>query len=284
MKQSRTISFPQFQNLWWLPAAFKAGEAFRHREPSCQLPQKKMGSPGTGVRVATTLGVLWFFFTGAVEVQVPEDPVVALLGTDATLRCSFSPEPGFSLEQLNLIWQLTDTKQLVHSFTQGQDQGSAYANRTTLFPDLLAQGNASLRLQSVRVADEGSFTCFVSIRDFGSAAVSLQVAAPYSKPSMTLEPNKDLQPGDVVTIMCSSYQGYPEAEVFWQDGQGVPLSGNVTTSQMANEQGLFDVRSVLRVVLGANGTYSCLVRNPVLQQDAHGSVTITDPQGAIESS
>lgn len=92
---------------------------------------------------------------------------------------------------------------------------------------------------------------------------------------MTLEPNKDLQPGDIVTITCSSYQGYPEAEVFWQDGQGVPLAGNVTTSQMANEQGLFDVHSVLRVVLGANGTYSCLVHNPVLQQDTHGSVTIT---------
>lgn len=92
---------------------------------------------------------------------------------------------------------------------------------------------------------------------------------------MSLEPNKDLQPGDIVTITCSSYQGYPEAEVFWQDGQGVPLVGNVTTSQMANEQGLFDVHSVLRVVLGANGTYSCLVHNPVLQQDTHGSVTIT---------
>lgn len=110
------------------------------------------------------------------EVQVPEDPVVALVGTDATLRCSFSPEPGFSLAQLSLIWQRTDTKQVVHSFTEGRDQGSAYASRTSLFPDLLAQGNASLRLQRVRVADEGSFTCFVSIRDFGSAAVSLQVA------------------------------------------------------------------------------------------------------------
>lgn len=110
------------------------------------------------------------------EVQVPEDPVVALVGTDATLRCSFSPEPGFSLAQLNLIWQLTDTKQVVHSFSEGRDQGSAYANRTALFPDLLVQGNASLRLQRVRVADEGSFTCFVSIRDYGSAAVSLQVA------------------------------------------------------------------------------------------------------------
>lgn len=116
--------------------------------------------------------------SGAVEVQVPEDPVVALVGTDATLRCSFLPEPGFSLAQLNLIWQLTDTKQLVHSFAEGRDQGSAYADRTALFPDLLAQGNASLRLQRVRVADEGSFTCFLNIRDFGSgsAAVSLQVA------------------------------------------------------------------------------------------------------------
>ncbi|KAF6129246.1 CD276 molecule [Phyllostomus discolor] len=254
----------------------QAGAAFRHREPSCQLPQRKMDSPGTGVHVATALGVLWFCLTGtALEVQVPENPVVALVGADTTLNCSFSPEPGFSLAQLNLIWQLTDTKQLVHSFTQGQDQGSAYANRTALFPDLLAQGNASLRLQRVRVADEGSFTCFVSVRDFGSAAVSLQVAAPYSKPSMTLEPNKDLRPGDTVTITCASSRGYPEAEVFWQDGQGVPLAGNVTTSQMANEQGLFDVRSVLRVALGANGTYSCLVRNPVLQQDAHGSVAVT---------
>ncbi|XP_058521282.1 CD276 antigen isoform X2 [Ochotona princeps] len=223
----------------------------------------------------TALGVLWLCLAGAVEVQVPEEPVVALVGSNATLRCSFVPEPSFSLAQLSLIWQLTDTKQLVHSFAQGRDQGSAYANRTELFPELLAQGNASLRLLRVRVADEGSFTCFVSIRDFGSAAVSLQVAAPYSKPSMTLEPNKDLRPGDTVTITCSSSRGYPEAEVLWQDGQGTPLAGNVTTSQMANEQGLFDVRSILRVVLGANGTYSCLVRNPVLRQDAHGSVTIT---------
>lgn len=113
---------------------------------------------------------------GGMEVQVSEDPVVALVDTDATLRCSFSPEPGFSLAQLNLIWQLTDTKQLVHSFTEGRDQGSAYANRTALFPDLLVQGNASLRLQRVRVTDEGSYTCFVSIQDFDSAAVSLQVA------------------------------------------------------------------------------------------------------------
>lgn len=124
------------------------------------------------------------------EVQVSEDPVVALVDTDATLRCSFSLEPGFSLAQLNLIWQLTDTKQLVHSFTEGRDRGSAFANRTALFPDLLVQGNASLRLQRVRVTDEGSYTCFVSIRDFDSAAVSLQVAGECGEglPSTSVHP------------------------------------------------------------------------------------------------
>ena len=92
---------------------------------------------------------------------------------------------------------------------------------------------------------------------------------------MTLEPSKDLKPGDTVTITCSSYGGYPEAEVIWRDGQGGSLTGNVTTSHLANSEGLFDVLSVLRVTLGANGTYSCLVRNTVLQEEASGFVIIT---------
>ncbi|NWY20301.1 CD276 protein, partial [Aphelocoma coerulescens] len=117
---------------------------------------------------------------GAVEIQVPEEPVVALFGHDATLRCSFSPDANFSVAELSLIWQLTDTKRLVHGFSGGrdrlQDQGRGYANRTALFYDQLARGNVSLLLRRVRIADEGSFTCFVRVRDHSSAAVTLQVA------------------------------------------------------------------------------------------------------------
>ncbi|NWS29174.1 CD276 protein, partial [Polioptila caerulea] len=117
---------------------------------------------------------------GALELQVPEEPVVALFGRDATLSCSFSPGANFSLAQLSLIWQLTDTKRLVHGFASGRDhlrdQGRGYANRTALFYDQLAQGNASLLLRRVAIADEGSFTCFVRVHDHGSAAVTLLVA------------------------------------------------------------------------------------------------------------
>ncbi|XP_071669843.1 CD276 antigen isoform X1 [Patagioenas fasciata] len=223
------------------------------------------------------LGVLALGLAGAMEVQVPDEPVVALFGQDATLDCSFSPDANFSLDDLTLIWQLTDTKRLVHSFSGGRDQlldqGGDYANRTALFYDQLAQGNVSLLLRRVEVSDEGSFTCFV--RDSSSAAVTLQVAAPYSKPSMYLEPNKDLKPGDLVAVTCHASRGYPQASVLWQDGQGSNITENITTSQVANEEGLFDVRSVLQVLVEPSSTYFCLVRNPVLQEETRASVTIT---------
>ncbi|XP_054128364.1 CD276 antigen isoform X3 [Melozone crissalis] len=191
--------------------------------------------------------ILALGLAGAMEIQVPEEPVVALFGQDATLLCSFSPEANFSVAELSLIWQLTDTKRLVHEFSGGQDrlqdQGQGYANRTALFYDQLQRGNVSLLLRRVRIADEGSFTCFVRVRDYDSAAVALQVAAPYSKPSVHLEPSKDLKPGDV--------------------------------AEVANEDGLFEVRSVLRVLVEPNVTYSCLVLNAALRQHGHASVTIT---------
>ncbi|XP_064933183.1 CD276 antigen isoform X3 [Columba livia] len=223
------------------------------------------------------LGALALSLAGAMEVQVPDEPVVALFGQDATLDCSFSPDANFSLDDLTLIWQLTDTKRLVHSFSGGRDQlldqGGDYANRTALFYDQLAQGNVSLLLRRVEVSDEGSFTCFV--RDSSSAAVTLQVAAPYSKPSMYLEPNKDLKPGDLVAVTCHASRGYPQASVLWQDGQGSNITENITTSQVANEEGLFDVQSVLQVLVEPSSTYFCLVRNPVLQEETRASVTIT---------
>ncbi|XP_057277131.1 CD276 antigen [Pezoporus wallicus] len=216
---------------------------------------------------------------GAIEIQVPDEPVVALFGQDATLHCSFSPEANFSLNDLSLIWQLTDTKRLVHSFSGGrdqlEDQGGGYANRTALFYDQLAHGNVSLLLRRVEISDEGSFTCFVRVQDHNSAAVTLQVAAPYSKPHMNLEPNKHLKPGDLAAVTCHASRGYPEAHVLWQDSQGSSITENITTSQVANEEGLFDVHSMLQVLVEPSSTYSCVVRNPVLQQETQASVTIT---------
>ncbi|XP_078541186.1 CD276 antigen isoform X1 [Lissotriton helveticus] len=225
------------------------------------------------------LSLFLAWLVGAVEISVPDLPVIARYGKDVSLGCTFSPDSNFSLADLSVIWQLTDTKGLVHSFAQGKDQladqGPDFANRTALFYDELPQGNVSLLLRRVKIADEGSFTCFVRVKDYSSAAVTLQVVAPYTKPSLYLEPNKNLKPGDAVKVTCHTFHGYPEATVLWRDGLGNNITENISISQVANEEGLFDVQSILRVILEPNSSYSCLVRNPVLQEETHSSVTIT---------
>ncbi|XP_041082682.1 CD276 antigen-like [Polyodon spathula] len=210
----------------------------------------------------------------ALDVQVPEDPVVARFGSDVTLNCSFSSGSAFNLSDLSIFWHLTDTKRPVHYFSSGLDQ-DIYSNRTQLYWGELGSGNASLLLRRVQIQDEGSFTCFVRIREYNSAALLLQVAASYSKPQLTLEPDSNLRPGDEVSVSCLAYGGYPQATVLWQDGKGANLTENVTTSQVASDEGLFHVRSVLQVMLEPNSTYSCVVRNPVLGEETHASVTIT---------
>lgn len=213
------------------------------------------------------------------ELEIPTMPVVAMFGHDTVLNCSYLGERA-NLSELSVFWQLTDTKREVHTFTNGGDQLEnqipAFANRTSLFGDkALASGNASLLLRKVRVDDEGSYTCFVRVQNYASAAMLLQVAAPYTKPIVTLTPDSNLRPGDVVAITCVAYGGYPEAEVVWQDGAGRNLTENVTISQVANELGLFSVRSVVTVILEPDSTYYCRLTNTLLGDEGHASVSIT---------
>ncbi|XP_078108553.1 CD276 antigen isoform X1 [Sander vitreus] len=213
------------------------------------------------------------------ELTVPEQPVVALHGSDATLNCSFSHANPFNLSDLSVFWQLTDTKRSVHGYSGGRDQlvdqAESFVNRTSLFPTRLGLGNASLLLSRVVVADEGSYTCFARVQDYGSASLLLQVAAPYSKPVVTLAPESNLRPGDEVTLTCVAYGGYPEAGMVWQDGGGRNLTDNITTSLVANEEGLFSMTSVLTVVLEPNSNYSCGLINPLLGEEGYAFVTIT---------
>lgn len=214
----------------------------------------------------------------AMELQVPDQPVVAQHGGDVMLNCSFSHASPFNLSDLSIFWQLTDTKRSVHEYWEGHDQladqAESFANRTSLFPAQLGMGNASLLLSRVAVADEGSYTCFVRVQDYGSAALLLQVAAPYSKPLVTVEPKSNLRPGDEVALTCVAYGGYPVADIIWQDG-GRNLTDNITTSSVANEEGLFTMTSMLTAVLELNSNYSCRLINPLLGEEGYTFVTIT---------
>ncbi|XP_069812460.1 CD276 antigen isoform X2 [Dendropsophus ebraccatus] len=214
----------------------------------------------------------------SIEVLVPDVPITGILAEDVILPCSFSPPDGFSLQDLSVFWEITKLQQ-VHAFTQGREQlekqDPKFVNRTQLFLGQLLQGNMSLLLHNISLSDEGIYTCFVNVGNSSSAALSLQVAAFYTKPTLHLESSEGLKPGDQVTVTCHTYRGYPQAEILWQDGNGKNLTENVTTSQVANEDGLFHVQSSIHVTLETNDTYTCLVYNPLLQVVTHASLSVT---------
>lgn len=116
----------------------------------------------------------------ALEVNVPDFPVVVLYGTDTVLNCTFTGAKSFNLSELSVFWQLADTQRSVHAYFDKQDryvdQDERFANRTSLFPAELASGNASLLLRRVRVADEGSYTCFVKVDTYSKDSMFMQVA------------------------------------------------------------------------------------------------------------
>ncbi|XP_063782534.1 CD276 antigen isoform X2 [Pseudophryne corroboree] len=213
-----------------------------------------------------------------IEVRVPDGPVTGIVDEDVILPCWFSPPVGFSLKDLSVFWTLANMQQ-VHAFTLGQEQlenqDPEFINRTQLFLDQLPHGNMSLLLRRVRLADEGTYTCFVNAENSSSAAVSLQVTASFPKPTLHLEPSEGLKPGDHVTVTCHIYCRYPEVEILWQNGKGRNLTENITTSQEATEDGLFHVQSSVRVVLETSDSYTCVVYNPILQVVTHASLTIT---------
>ena len=120
----------------------------------------------------------------------------------------------------------------------------------------------------------------LSPRSFRLLISLLIFPAPYTKPELTLKPESNLRPGDEVALTCLAYGGYPEGSVIWQDESGRNLTDNITTSVVANEDGLFTMTSVLTVVLEPNSTYSCRLINPLLGEEVFAILTITGGSGS----
>ncbi|XP_027623485.1 butyrophilin subfamily 3 member A2-like [Tupaia chinensis] len=112
----------------------------------------------------------------------PWDPVVVVLGRDATLPCSLSPP--MSAVTMDLRWfctEFSEFSEVVLSFRDQQEQKeeqlAQYAERASLVRDFLAQGEAAVRIHKVWVSDNGLYTCFFRKGGFYKEAnLELQVA------------------------------------------------------------------------------------------------------------
>ncbi len=103
-------------------------------------------------------------FLAEFEITVPRDTVTGFYGEALILPCTFPVDRSWDLKSTVITWQRG--LNVVHSFYYSQNQldrqNQNYVNRTSLFSQEMAGGNASLKLDKVSLQDTGMYTCSVS--------------------------------------------------------------------------------------------------------------------------
>uniref|UniRef100_A0A673KIE9 Butyrophilin subfamily 1 member A1-like n=1 Tax=Sinocyclocheilus rhinocerous TaxID=307959 RepID=A0A673KIE9_9TELE len=196
----------------------------------------------------------------SLTVVVPGDPIAAHVGSTVIVPCWISPPEN--AEALEIRWYRHDqfsNPVLLYNHGKLQDvQEEPYRNRTSLAlrsdqSGGLKDGDVSLRLEKLRVQDDGSFRCYVSGESaYDSREVVLKITG--SAPVLFPKPLDDGR----VNISCRSRGWYPEPSVSWTSDDGRAFRpGGSSHSRGADE--MFSVHSWTAVSLSDAQLVSCSV-------------------------
>uniref|UniRef100_A0A8C1BA40 Ig-like domain-containing protein n=1 Tax=Cyprinus carpio carpio TaxID=630221 RepID=A0A8C1BA40_CYPCA len=181
------------------------------------------------------------------EVVEPADTVFALAGEDFILPCSV--KPNISVVDMRVEWFRPDLKNsLVHLYEDHDDrntnQSQSYRERTKLNHQELQRGNASLKLSSVQVSDEGRYKCLIQSKSWSvNATVNVRVEAVAGSPPVITVDGFDHS--ERLHLQCESEGWNPEPDLEWLDSEGVRLSSE-TTEMQRNTDG-FSVKHTITV-------------------------------------
>ncbi|RXN12756.1 butyrophilin 3 [Labeo rohita] len=158
------------------------------------------------------------------KVVGPADPVFVVAGEDVILPCSV--KPSTSVVDMRVEWFRPNLKdaQLVHLYEDREDgntdQIQSYRGRTKLIHQELQKGNASLKLSSVQISDEGRYKCFIQSKTwYDDATVNVSVEVLGRPPVITVD-GFDYSGG--LHLQCESEGWYPEPDLEWLNSEGLP--------------------------------------------------------------
>ncbi|XP_056156531.1 butyrophilin subfamily 1 member A1-like isoform X2 [Lampris incognitus] len=192
-------------------------------------------------------------------VHGPSQPIIALAGEDVILPCYM--DPTVNAERMTVEWTRPDLKpEYIHVLQEGRlalySQNPSYRGRTALFPPELKKGNISLKLSSVRVFDQGKYTCFVPLlnNQRKNAIVHLIVGVVHG-PDLSIITAESSR----VTLYCESH-GWPlDPEMSWLDSDGKILIAGATKT-VKGPDGLYTLNSTATVEKTETNRFTCRVQ------------------------
>ncbi|XP_052407918.1 butyrophilin-like protein 3 [Carassius gibelio] len=172
--------------------------------------------------------------------------VFAVAGEDVILPCAV--KPNISVVDMRIEWFRPDLEDSqVHLYEDHEfkniEQIQSYRGRTELIHRELQRGNASLKLSTVQVSDEGIYKCLIMSKSwYDDTTVDVKVELVGSPPVITTD-GFDHSGG--LHLQCEAEGWYPEPELEWLDSEGVSLSSETIETHRNTDR--FTVKHTITV-------------------------------------
>uniref|UniRef100_A0A663FA08 Programmed cell death 1 ligand 2 n=1 Tax=Aquila chrysaetos chrysaetos TaxID=223781 RepID=A0A663FA08_AQUCH len=187
-------------------------------------------------------------------VEVPQQLYVVEYGSNVTMECRFPVNGSLNLGLLT-----------TSSLSQHHDN----IGRAALLHSELKLGRALLQITSVKITDAGSYLCLIDYQGVDYKYITLEVKASYKR----INTQVMRKPGeDKFVFMCQS-EGFPLAEVFWQNEKNFNLSGSANTTYTLTTDGLYNVTSILTFKPSMSENYSCVFWNKELNGETSAHIS-----------
>ncbi|XP_078252970.1 programmed cell death 1 ligand 1-like [Rhinoraja longicauda] len=197
--------------------------------------------------------------TALFTVTAPKLSYTALYGNNITMECIFPVESNFHINTLKVYWyHILDngTSRLVYKLLKGKaalhDQSLEYRERVFMRLDKLFNGRAVVEINQVRVSDAGTYRCIIAVNGVDYKETALRVAASYND-IKTHNTKEQME----TEFICQS-AGYPLAKVMWYYANGTDLNMTANTTHFTGSNGLYYIRSVVRIRAETNEKYLCM--------------------------
>ncbi|XP_077319619.1 butyrophilin subfamily 1 member A1-like [Lithobates pipiens] len=178
------------------------------------------------------------------------------VGEDALFNCYLKPE--INAENMEIKWLRSQDSSLVHHYRNGRDEtvNTDFYGRIQLIKDEIKRGNISLRIQNIKVSDEGSYTCYFQNENmFDEDTTEILPVAIGTGPEFQIE----YYSSDKMDVSCFSSHWYPKPEAYWIDNNSKRLQAH-SISVTSNEANMYSVKISIYFNKTAK-KISCLIQN-----------------------